>query len=139
MLKIACLGLVLVSTAGAQPAMAQHGRRATAAPSGQQLILQTQAEAPGKINLEAAEIVAELIGAPVFAAGGVEVGQIADISFDEQGRPERLRMTTERGLALGKRTVELPKGAFMVLRGAAVLDLTPEAVRLLPALGENER
>jgi hypothetical protein len=34
---------------------------------------------PGKVDLEAAEMVAELIGAPVLAKDGTEVGQVADI------------------------------------------------------------
>ena len=59
------------------------------------------AEEPGKVNLEAAEMVAELIGAPVFAGDGAEVGKVADISFDDEGQPNRLRMTTARALGLG--------------------------------------
>jgi len=132
--KIAHLALVLAATALALPAMAQHSHRGAFAPP-----LAIEAEPPGKIDLEAAEVLAELIGAPVFAAGGVEVGQVADISFDEQGRPDRLSMTTESNLALGIRTVEIPKGTFMVLRGAVVLDLTPEAVRQLPDRGGHRR
>jgi hypothetical protein len=117
--------------------MAQDARRAAGEAGGKRLVVQAQTEAPGKIDLEAAEMAAELMGGPVFAAGGVEVGRIAGISFDEHGRPQRLRITTGGKLAIGTRTVEIPKGAFMVLRGAAVLDLTPEAVRLLPDVGEG--
>jgi hypothetical protein len=134
MLTIVHLALFLAVAAPTEPAT-PHPRPAAAEAGSKQLLLRTQTEAPGKIDLEAAERVAELIGAPVFAAGGVEVGQIADISFDDQGRPQRLRITTGGDLALGTRTVEIPKGTFMVLRGAVVLDLTPDAVRQLPDAG----
>jgi len=96
-----------------------------------------QAQTPGKIDLEAAEMVAELIGAPVFAADGPEIGQVADVSFDDEGRPQQLRMTTGAILGFGVRTIEIPKGAFTALRGAVVLDLPIEAVQLLPAQPEH--
>jgi hypothetical protein len=94
------------------------------------------AEEPGKVNLEAAEMVAELIGAPVFASDGAEVGTVADISFDDDGQPNRLRMTTVRALGLGTRTIEIPKRSFMPLRGAVVLDLPAEAVSTFAELAE---
>ena len=96
-----------------------------------------QAQASGKIDLEAAEMVAELIGAPVFAADGPEIGQVADVSFDDEGRPQQLRMTTGAVLGFGVRTIEIPKGAFTALRGAVVLDLPIEAVQSLPAQPEQ--
>ena len=68
---------------------------------------------PGKVDLEAAEMAAELIGAPVFANDGEAVGVVADISFDDELQPNRLRMTTEKQLGLGARTIEVPKGTFM--------------------------
>jgi hypothetical protein len=42
-----------------------------------------QAQTPGKIDLEAAEMAAEFIGAPVFARDGAQVGEVADIAFDD--------------------------------------------------------
>ena len=99
------------------------------------IVYRCQAEAPGKIDHETAETLAELIGAPVFAAGGAEIGQVADIAFDDQGRPARLRITTQGTLGLGERTVNIPNGAYMVLRGAVVLDLTPDQLRRLPDTG----
>src|SRR5262245_53093800 len=91
-----------------------------------------QAQMSDKVNLEAAEMVAELIGAPVFAADGSEIGEVADISFDEEGRPQRLRMKTAAILGIGERTLDIPDGAFIALRGAVVLDFPTEAVRSLP-------
>jgi sporulation protein YlmC with PRC-barrel domain len=97
-----------------------------------ELVLRCEAEVPGKLDWEAAEMLAELLGAPVFAAGGREIGNVADISFDEEGRAKRLLVTTEANLGFGTRTVNIPIGTFIVLRGAVVLDLTPEQVRRLP-------
>jgi hypothetical protein len=73
---------------------------------------------PGRVNPEATEMAAELIGAPVFAKDGIEVGEVADIAFDEILEPQRLRMTTGAALGLGARTLEVPKDAFMPLRVA---------------------
>jgi sporulation protein YlmC with PRC-barrel domain len=86
------------------------------------------AQAPGKIDGEAAEQAAELIGAPVFARDGPEVGKVADIAFDEDARPYRLRMTTDAMLGFGTRTLEIPKGAFITVRSAVVLEVPAEAV-----------
>jgi len=87
-----------------------------------------RAEDPGKVDLEALEMVSELIGAPVFSKDGTEVGQVADIAFDDKLQPQRLRMTTGRHLGLGTRTLEIPKGSFMPVRGAVILDVPAEAV-----------
>src|SRR6476660_1497175 len=89
------------------------------------------AEDPGKVDLEALEMVSELIGAPVFSKDGTEVGQVADIAFDDKLQPQRLRMTTGRHLGLGARTIEIPKGSFMPVRGAVILDVPAEAVFVL--------
>src|SRR6266700_2721306 len=94
------------------------------------------AEEPGKADLEAAEMVAELIGAPVFAKDGAEVGEVADISFNDELQPDRLRMTTGAALGLGTRTLEVPKGAFIALRGAVVLEVPAEAVAMFAELAE---
>jgi len=90
----------------------------------------------GKVDQEAAEMAAELIGAPVFAADGPEIGEVADISFDDEGRPQRLRIVAAAILGLGARTSEIPRGSFTALRGAVVLDLPADAVKTLPELPE---
>lgn len=90
------------------------------------------AQTPGKYDLEAAEMAAELIGRPVHSSDGVEVGTVNDLSFDDQGQPDRLRIDTSRHLGFGSRTVEVPPGAFMTLRGAVVLDLPADGVQTLP-------
>jgi hypothetical protein len=91
------------------------------------------AQSPGKVDLEAAEMAAELIGAPVFAADGPQVGEVADVSVDATGQPDRVRMTTGAALGLGARTVELPPGSYLLLRGAVVLEMPAEVVQSLPA------
>ena len=94
------------------------------------------AEKPGKVDLEAAQMAAELIGAPVLAKDGTEVGQVADITFDDELQPQRLRMTTGVVLGLGTRILEIPKGAFMALRGAVILHVPAEAVSAFSELAE---
>ena len=96
------------------------------------------AQVPGKVDLEATEIAAELMGAPVFGADGAQVGEVADISFDEEGQARRLKIKTGAMLGLGERTLEIPRGAFTALRGAVVLDLPAEAVQALPQPAELE-
>jgi len=95
------------------------------------------AENPGQVDMEAAELTAELIGAPVFASDGEQIGEVVDLSFDEEGQPNKLRMKTPTILGLGERTVEIPKDAFMLLRGAAVLDLPADAVQALPDMADH--
>lgn len=95
-----------------------------------------QAQSPGKVDLEATEIAAQLIRAPVFARDGARVGDVADIAFDEDARPYRLRMTTSAALGLGTRTLEVPKGAFITVRGAVVLEVPAEAVPAFAELAE---
>jgi|SRR5215468_4596423 len=89
------------------------------------------AESPAAIHTE-------MLGAPVFAADGVLIGQVADISYDEDDQPHRIRMTGASVLGLGARMLEIPAGLFTVLRGAVVVDLPAEAVQALPELIEQE-
>jgi sporulation protein YlmC with PRC-barrel domain len=87
---------------------------------------------------DAAAIHTEMLGAPVFAADGVLIGQVSDISYDEEDQPQRIRMTSASALGLGTRVLEIPAGLFTVLRGAVVVDLPAEAVQALPELVEQE-
>lgn len=86
----------------------------------------------GKVDLEAAEIAAQLMGAPVFAADGREIGEVADVAIDEEGQVGRIRISTSATLGLGTRIVELSKGSFIALRGAVVLDVPTDALKALP-------
>ena len=97
-----------------------------------------QAQEPGKVDLEAAEALIELLGAPVYTGDGLAIGRIADIAFDDEGQPTRLRVKTEVMLGIGTRTIEITKGGFIVLRGAAVLDLPAEALASIPEVADEE-
>jgi hypothetical protein len=81
------------------------------------------------LSPEAADMTAELIGAPVFAVDGSEVGQVHDVAFDDELRPARLRMTTKPVLGSDIRIIDLPNGSFTVLRGAVLVHLPQAAVR----------
>jgi sporulation protein YlmC with PRC-barrel domain len=97
------------------------------------------AQAPGTAeDQDAAGIHTEMLGAPVYAADGVLIGEVSDISYDEDDQPKRVRMTSDQALGLGARTLEIPAGLFTVLRGAVVVDLPAEAVQTLPELAEQE-
>jgi hypothetical protein len=98
-----------------------------------------QAQSPGiSEDQGTAAIHTEMLGAPVFAADGVLIGHVKDISYDEDDQPKRIRMTSASALGLGTRMLEIPPGLFTVLRGAVVVDLPAEAVQALPELVEQE-
>ena len=96
-----------------------------------------QGRDPGKVELEARELSAEIIGARVSDSSGVEVGEVADISFDEDGRPDRLRVRASSILGFGERTVEVPRGAYMLLRGHVVLEISADDLRALPEVSDD--
>jgi hypothetical protein len=98
-----------------------------------------QAQTPGRSgDQDAAAIHTEMLGAPVFSADGVLIGDVRDISYDEQDQPKKIRMTSASTLGLGTRMLEIPAGLFTVLRGAVVVDLPAEAVQALPELVDQE-
>ena len=84
------------------------------------------------------EIVQELIGAPVYSTDGHEVGTVADIALDEDKQFDALLMNTSRKLGFGERTVRVPGGAFIALRGAVVLDLPAQSMDVLVEQGLEE-
>ena len=100
-------------------------------------VCQAQSAGTGD-DQDTAGLHAEMLGAPVYAADGVLIGQVSDISYDEDDQPKRVRMTSDKVLGLGARTLEIPAGLFTVLRGAVVVDLPAEAVQTLPELTEQE-
>jgi sporulation protein YlmC with PRC-barrel domain len=77
------------------------------------------------------QITRELMGAPVYASDGHEVGQVADVSMSGDGEVDALRIKTGAFLGFGEHVFTLSRGNFTVLRGAVVLDLPTEAVETL--------
>jgi len=102
------------------------------------LAVPCHAQSAADVTAGVAEIRAEVLGAPVYASDGPEVGTVADIDFNDEGEPQRLRMTVAASLGLGARTIEVPASAFIVLRGAVVLDMPAQAVESLPELTERD-
>lgn len=76
--------------------------------------------------------VGSMVGAPVFAADGVEIGEVAEVVTDSDGQATGLRITTAMHLGIGRRTLILSPDTFTLLRGAAVLDLPSAALASLP-------
>ena len=95
-----------------------------------------QDQAPGKVDLEAS-LAAEIIGAPVSDPVGNEIGVVTDVSFDENGQPDRLRVSISAPLGFGQRTVEVSRGTYMLLRGRAILELSADDLRSLPDVGDE--
>lgn len=90
----------------------------------------------GALGLMAAaqtEIQDELMGARVYAAGGVEVGEVAALTIGEDGQVAEVRVTTTYPLGFGQRVVVLRQGSFITLRGAIVVDMSPEQFNALPS------
>jgi hypothetical protein len=96
------------------------------------------AEEPGKIDLETAELAADLVGAPVYAADGPEVGRVADVASDEDGSPQAVRILTDANLGFGPRTITVGRQLFTALQGAIVIDLPAEAVHSLPEISDPQ-
>lgn len=64
----------------------------------------------------------ELIGGKVFGLDGAEIGEVSAVKLGADGQIEEIHMTTERPFGFGTRVVILPRGSFIALRGAVVLD-----------------
>ena len=74
----------------------------------------------------------ELIGSPVYAADGVEVGRVADVSATGS-QIDALRVSRAAPLGIGERFVVIPQPAFMIKGKRVVLpDLRAEDVDLFP-------
>jgi hypothetical protein len=80
-------------------------------------------------------VLADLIGAVVFAADGTEVGEVSAITTVPGGEISEIRITAASPLGIGERVVVIPKGSFMTLRGAVVLDMTPDEFDSMPSAG----
>lgn len=80
------------------------------------------------------EMVEKVVGAPVYASDGYEVGEVVDVSVSDDGEIDAVRVKTGAFLGFGERVLTLSKGYFTVLRGAVVLDLPAEAVETLRPL-----
>jgi sporulation protein YlmC with PRC-barrel domain len=77
------------------------------------------------------EVVQEIVGAPVYAADGHEVGKVVDVSVSDDGEIDAVRFKTAAFLGFGERVLALSKDDFTVLRGAVVVDLPAEAIESL--------
>ena len=93
-----------------------------------------QAQSPGKVELEVASV---LIGSAVFAADDEVVGHVFELVVDDDAQPQALRISTGALIGFGARTVEVPKGAFRIDGTRVVVDMSAEAVSLLPGRFEQ--
>jgi PRC-barrel domain len=78
------------------------------------------------------------LGLPVFAADGIKVGWVSDVSVT-LGRVDLIRILTGSTLGFGERVVEIPQSEFTMRSGSVVLlHLRSDDVAALPtAASEN--
>jgi hypothetical protein len=76
---------------------------------------------------------ARLVGAPVFSADEVKVGQVTDVSAADDGQIDQIRVTTASPLGIGERIITIPQPAFMIRSGKVMLpDLSAEDLQAFP-------
>jgi sporulation protein YlmC with PRC-barrel domain len=75
----------------------------------------------------------QIVDLPVFAADGIKIGRVADVSMSN-GRIDQIRISTASTMGLGERIVTVPQPAFTI-KGDMVLipDLSSEDVAALPS------
>jgi sporulation protein YlmC with PRC-barrel domain len=75
----------------------------------------------------------KLIGLPVFAADGIRIGRVSDVSMSD-GQIDQIHVSTGASLGFGERIVTVPQPAFMI-KGDMVLipDLSAEDIEALPS------
>jgi hypothetical protein len=82
---------------------------------------------------------AELVGASVQSAEGVEVGEVSAVTMNKDGEVTEIRMTMERSLGIGAKTVVLPQNSYLVMRGTVILRLPLGTIRQLPPVDDRRR
>ncbi len=80
-----------------------------------------------------AELEEELIGAPVYSIDGTEVGEVEALTFGSDDQIEEVSVSRAQWLGIGSQTVVIPRGKFIALRGAVVIELTAPEVHKLPS------
>jgi len=75
----------------------------------------------------------QIVDLPVFAADGIKIGRVADVSMVD-GRIDQIRISTGSTMGFGERIVTIPQPAFTI-RGDMVMipDLSSEDVAALPS------
>lgn len=99
--------------------------------------VRAQAPASEQTSPSDHSIAAELIGAVALTGDGTQVGTVSAVSTSPDGTISEIRITTASRLGMGERVVVLPPGDYLVLRGAVVLDMSPEEVDALPSASKN--
>jgi sporulation protein YlmC with PRC-barrel domain len=84
-------------------------------------------------GVHAQEKKAQVVDLPVFAADGIKIGRVSDVSMTD-GRIDLIRISTGATMGFGERIVTVPQPAFTV-KGDMVLipDLSAEDIRALPS------
>jgi hypothetical protein len=82
---------------------------------------------------QAQEKKAQVVDLPVFAADGIKIGRVADVSMTD-GRIDQIRVLTGATMGFGERIITVPQPAFTI-KGDMVLipDLSGEDIQALPS------
>jgi hypothetical protein len=91
------------------------------------------ASGPAGAQNARAELTQELIGAAAFSIDGTRIGEVDALEFDADDEIEEMRVTRVQSLGLGGQTVTIPRGRFITLRGAVVIELMTPDIYKLPA------
>jgi hypothetical protein len=79
------------------------------------------------------ELEEELTGAPVYSIDGTEVGVVEALKFGADDQIEEVTVSRAQWLGIGSQTVVVPRGKFIALRGAVVIELTAPEIHKLPS------
>ena len=84
-------------------------------------------------SVKAQDAKAEVVNLPVFAADGMKIGRVSDVSMTD-GRIDQIRVSTSATLGFGERIITVPQPAFAI-KGDMVLipDLSAEDIQALPS------
>jgi sporulation protein YlmC with PRC-barrel domain len=76
---------------------------------------------------------AQVVDLPVFAADGIKIGRVSDVSMTD-GRIDQIRVSTGATMGFGERILTIPQPAF-TLKGDMVLipDLSAEDIQAFPS------
>ena len=76
---------------------------------------------------------AQVVNLPVFAADGIKIGRVSDVSITDD-RIDQIRILTGASMGFGERIITVPQPAFTI-KGDIVLipDLSAEDIQALPS------
>jgi sporulation protein YlmC with PRC-barrel domain len=76
---------------------------------------------------------AQVIDLPVFAADGIKIGRVSDVSITD-GRIDQIRISTGATMGFGERVITVPQPAFTIKDDMVLVpDFSAEDIQALPS------